>query len=224
MKQLLYILILLSVSAVATAEESNPIYGNSSTRGVTRFDVPGKASIGYSDISSFSRYSTGVNRLRQPRALYSGNPLSYNNKASNQMPKSGYGSFRKRSGMVNARMNSLKVRSKLGSYNSRSNMSLSTSNDQQNPGTSTRYAGYNYDRFPLRIKRTSNQALKQLISGNSTMLTDRYKRLLQGNRRGRLSYSKVSMNRSILNKKTRVNGGSILSTTKYSTSSILSNR
>ena len=224
MKHILYILILLLLSASARAQNYNPIHGNNSSRGVTNFDVPGEVSIGSSRVNSFRAFSTGVDRLRPRNSVRSANPFNYSNRATSALPKSGYGSVRRMSGQVNARIGSTRAITRVNASPSFGG-AYANSKNQFSAGTSSRYTGYNnFNKFPLRVNKTSNPALKQLTSNNSSMLADRYKRLLQGNRKGRLSYSKVSMNRSLLNRKTRISGGSKLSSSKYSTSSILSNR
>ena len=225
MKYIYYILIpaILFVFSTDISAQTNPVYGSSSSRGVSEFTVPGKASIGYSEVSRFEKYSTGVDRFRPRSAIVSPNPLRFSNQATNSMPKSSYGSVKRMTGQVHSRISSPIVRSRVSqnglsnNYNQNSSLSVGTTKQYYRESSFS-------SRFPLRIRRSSNSALKSLTSTNASILADRNKRLLQGNKRGRLSYSKIDIKRSILNRNSKINSVSKLSTAKYTTSSILNNR
>ena len=221
MKNVLYIIILL-ITSTQVFGQSNPIYGSSSSRGVSVFDVPHQASIGSTEVKRFSRFSTGTDRFRPRDAIRTPNPLRFYNRASNSLPKATYHGVKRMEGQVRSRAASTR-------YSARVNPSYMRPGSNSMPDF-TSDSTYNYaskndlsTRYPLRISKSPNQMLKKLRSSSSLMAVDKNIRLLQGNRRGRLSYSKVGIDRSILNRKNKITS-SRLSTNKYLTSSILSNR
>ncbi|MBN2841714.1 MAG: hypothetical protein JXM68_01405 [Sedimentisphaerales bacterium] len=206
--------------------ETSPIYGNSSSRGVSYFSVPGQAAVGSTSVSRFARYSTGVSNLMQPDAVRSRNPLAY----SRRLPLSVYGAIPQMPDQVRTRISSRFTATKAVSLNDlfkRANVNPELGFAQKS--SPAKAATEILENIMGRAKSYSasyagqmqnNALLQQMNNSNVSRLFDRKKVLLLGNRSGRLSYTNNDMRSSLLNRTSRVYAGKKLSA-EYNTSAIL---
>lgn len=180
--------------------ETSPIYGNSSSRGVSIFSVPGQASIGYSSVSRFSRYSTGWNSLILSDPVRQSNPLRY----TTRLPVSGYGSRRNMPYSLATGISTRVGNLRASDMSKLSSVSLATQSE------STVNTGRNEDYYTtnstLRIPSSvANSALyNQITRSNSSRMMNQKKVLLLSNRSGNLSFSKNDMKYSLQNRASRL--------------------
>lgn len=204
--------------------ETSPIYGNSSSRGVSTFSVPGQAAVGSTSVSRFARYSTGLSNIMQPDPVRSRNPLAY----SRRLPLSVYGAIPQMPDQVRTRINNRFTAGKaisLGDLFKRANLKPELAATRSNTAASASILENITGRAKIYSasyagQMRNNALLQQLNSSNAARLFNRKKVLLLGNRSGRLSYTKNDMGSSLLNRSSRVYAGKKLSA-EYNTSAIL---
>ncbi|NLE90210.1 MAG: hypothetical protein GX602_04675 [Dehalococcoidales bacterium] len=201
--------------------ETSPIYGNSSSRGVSIFSVPGQASIGNNSVSRFSRYAFGVDGLPLIDPVRQENPLRYRR----QLPVSSYGSRRNMPFAMATMLNTRVIGLRAGQANMSNVPNSQNDSNYGNQGavTSNYYLTDTMLRIPQNIGGSS--LLSYFRQSNPSRLLNQQRVILLGNRSGRLSYSKVSMKGSLLNRASRVNNNAnTRRISNYSTSAILGGR
>ncbi len=192
---------------------TSPVFGSSSSRGVSIFSVPGRASIGSTEVRRFAYYATGLDRVRSPRTIYQANPLAY----QKRLPISGTGAIPTLNDMVRSRLNEKVTDLKADAYFRDSLHSKSLYSSGQNSGRPDDgkiqswllgKGGFYSLRIPKSTK--SNALLKQLESDNYNGLSSKNKNLLLDGRSGRLSYSRNTIDKSLANKAGNIYGKRLL--------------
>ncbi len=195
--------------AVSTVNyENNPVYGNSSSRGVSVFSVPGQATTGSSSVNRFAIYSTGLNRLILSDPVYSRNPLAY----SRQLPVSGVGSVKAMPYQLLT-----KIRTQMPSVRASDMTKLQLAGFKDLAGVSI-YRNesdsiedmFRESSLVIPRRSISNPLYKMILQNNASKLSSKKKVLLLGKRGGRLSFQRNSMKRSLVNRYSRVTGVSKL--------------
>lgn len=209
-----------------TDYETSPIYGNSSSRGVSTFNVPGQISIGSNSVSRFATYSTDINDLPPIQPVQSRNPLEY----TARLPLATYNAIPEMPHQVVTRLNSRMMAGKVTSlesfFDNQKGISMNDNMSEAGRNRKTRsimdQLTARDDFYSLRFLAAvaDNPVLKSMKTSNVSEMFNRKKVLLLSNRAGRMGYSRTDMSRSLLNRAGRINRGKLSS--EYNTSAILS--